>query len=76
MKLTLNGAKRSKTQAFRIRFLGAKVRIWSGQWHAWWRDNGNGYTDEIGEAGIYAFADAWRRTHHCGPEKKIEYHSV
>jgi len=76
MKITLNGAKRSKKKMFLVRFVAVKVHIYSRQWNTWWRPDGNGYTNEIEEAGIYTFEDAWRRTCHCGPEKKIEFHSV
>lgn len=51
----------------------AKVRIYSREHHCWWRANGSGYSTDIAEAGIYTFEDAFARSHHCGPEKGIEY---
>jgi len=53
--------------------LDAKVRIYSREHHAWWRANGSGYAEDIADAGIYTFQDAWGRSSHCGPEKQIEY---
>jgi hypothetical protein len=53
---------------------GAKVHIYSGQWGAWWRSNGCGYTDAIELAGIYSIEDAWKRVSHCGLEKRISFH--
>lgn len=49
------------------------VRIWSKQWHAWWKFGGSGYTDDINNAGVFDIKDAWKRTSHCGPEKGIIY---
>ncbi len=71
MKRTLNGMKRHPN--IRERFAGKSVRIWSDQWKQWWRPDANGYTPEIAEAGVYDFEDAWNRSHHCGPGKKIVY---
>lgn len=42
----------------------------------YWRPGGQGYTDDPEKAGRFTFADAYRRTHHCGPEKGIEYHAA
>ncbi|MCP4493157.1 MAG: hypothetical protein GY820_38535 [Gammaproteobacteria bacterium] len=52
-----------------------KVMIWSNQWGAWWRQSG-GYTDDIEQAGVFEIADAWKRSGHCGPEKRITYQEV
>lgn len=52
------------------------VRIWSGQWSAWWRHPANGYTDQISAAGVYTGAEAWAHTHHSGPEKQILFQRV
>jgi hypothetical protein len=54
----------------------AKVYIWSGQWNAYWGENGGGYTNRIADVGIYDIEDAWRRVSHCGIEKKIEFQIV
>lgn len=70
-RLTLAYLQR-KPEAQR-RFEGKRVRIWSGQWQSWWRPEGNGYTNLLVEAGVYTFEDAWRRSSHCGPEKRISY---
>jgi len=48
-----------------------RVRIWSGQWSAWWLPPANGYTNQIDEAAVYDIEDAWEHVFHCGPEKKI-----
>ena len=48
-----------------------KVVIWSGEHRAWWNPGGNGYTDDIKEAGQFSAKDAWRRVAHCSPEKRI-----
>lgn len=53
-----------------------KVRIWSGDRHAWWREHGRGYTTDREAAGIYDREDAVRRTAHCGPEKGIRIEPV
>lgn len=74
MKLTLNAMKRNP--ALLDRFAGKPVRIWSGQWRQWWLPHASGYTNDAARAGVYAFSDAWDRSSHCGPEKKIEYHTL
>ena len=53
-----------------------KVIIWSGQWEAWWRKNGSGYTDNIKLAGIFSISEAWKRVNHCGPENRIILQSI
>lgn len=64
----------------RAYFADKHVRIWSGQWKRWWlrQPDGSacGYTSEVSEAGIFPFPDAWDRSCHCGPEKKIVYEIV
>lgn len=51
----------------------AKVRIYSREHHCWWRANGSGYAEDIADAGVYTFEDAFARSHHCDPSKGIEY---
>lgn len=48
------------------------VRIRSGR-GVWWRAGGHGYTDQVHEAGVYTFEEAWKASSHCGPEKGIVY---
>lgn len=59
----------------KARLLGRKVMIRSREHNALWREGGHGYTmcDREWEAGLYDFAEAWRTSSHCGPEKGIEY---
>lgn len=53
--------------------LGSRlVRIYSGQWGAYWRPDRSGYTG-FAESGVYTFADAFDASGHCGPEKRIIY---
>ena len=52
------------------------VRIWSGEWETYWSPGGRGYTPDGLQAGVWEFEDAYKRTNHCGPEKKIEYRVV
>lgn len=54
----------------------ANVRIFSGQWGQYWLSNGQGYTNQRDEAGIYSIQDAYNRIYHCGLEKKIELHLI
>lgn len=78
MRVTLNGINRKGLVEWRgrERFLGKTVRIWSAEHRAWWRPNGNGYTSQPDQAGLYDFADAYDATKHCGPEKQIAYEVV
>jgi hypothetical protein len=56
------------------RFLqGHFVRIYSMEHGCYWRDNYAGYTYYKEAAGVYAFEDAFKNTHHCGPEKGIHF---
>jgi len=50
-----------------------KVRIYSGQWKAFWRVSGQGYTENQEESDILDMDVAIAQTRHCGPEKKIQY---
>lgn len=47
--------------------------IWSGEWQAYWREAGNGYTKSATEAGLFTIEAAYARTRHCGPEKQIAF---
>lgn len=58
------------------RFGIGPVRIWSGQWGAWWRKDGAGYTDDITQAGEFLTHDAWRHISGAGPEKRIDVVSI
>jgi hypothetical protein len=55
------------------RYAGTYVRIWSNEHEAYWRANASGYCTDGLEAGVYAFEDAWERTKHCDPEKRITF---
>lgn len=50
-----------------------KCLIWAGDGGCYWKENCCGYTG-LAEAGIFSFEDAYNVSHHCGPEKGIEYH--
>lgn len=78
MRVTLNGIQRVGLANWkaRERWLGRKVRIWSGEHHAWWRPERSGYTLHPEAAGIYDFSDAYDSTRHCDPSKKISYEAV
>ncbi|MCA0973452.1 hypothetical protein LCL99_03100 [Halomonas denitrificans] len=67
MKLTQQHIKKHPEKLVRF----DRVRIWSGEWHMWWRCSAQGYTADMDEAGVFDAYDAWERVAHCGPEKKI-----
>lgn len=75
--LSLQAIKRAEEKGIRCQkardFRGRHVRIWSAEHGCYWRPEAAGYTQDKLEAGLYIFEDAVRRTHHCGPEKKIFY---
>jgi len=74
---TLQGIKNLKrVDYWRFTHGDKKCYIYSKEWHRYWRANGNGYTDKVEEAGVYTLAEAIKWTHHCGPEKKIEYRFI
>ena len=52
------------------------VYIWSDEHRAFWRPNGSGYTSNPLDAGVYTFREAYEKTAHCGPEKKIMFYPV
>lgn len=56
--------------------MGKSVRIWSGQWKLWWREEGAGYTHDESKAWVTTFESAYAVSKHAGPEKKIEYCEV
>lgn len=77
-RVTLNGIKQRGLVNWKARekWLHRRVRVWSEEHRAWWRPTGNGYTTAEAGAGVYDFADAYERTKHCGPEKRIEFFFV
>ena len=72
----LTSMQRKGGERTKVKFSGKHVRIWSAEWRAWWRPKAQGYTGNIEEAGVFPFDDAWARSHHCGPEKRISYHEA
>jgi hypothetical protein len=71
-RISLEEAKESEGRRNQL-LQASKVRIWSGQWMAWWRPDASGYADEPDRAGIYSGANAWERSKHAGPEKRLAY---
>jgi hypothetical protein len=53
-----------------------KVRIYSAEHGAFWRNTGQGYTLELSESSIWDMEEAVTRTYHCGPEKMIQFISA
>jgi len=49
------------------------VRIFSAEHSAFWRGEGNGYTEFASVSKVWLCKDAVARTRHCGPEKKIQF---
>jgi hypothetical protein len=76
MKRLLTSMRRKGGERTKAKFTGKMVRIWSGEWQAWWRPKSCGYTNDITQAGIYTFQEAWATSAHCGPEKRIIYEIV
>ena len=70
-KLKLEDVKRWPETA--SGWLDKEVLIWSGEHRAWWNPHAAGYTPHKSLAGRYPFKEAYVRTHHCGPEKKIVF---
>ncbi|MCW5722048.1 MAG: hypothetical protein KIS86_12985 [Devosia sp.] len=76
MRRRLTSMKRKGGERTKVKFAGKLVRIWSGARGAWWRPGSCGYTNDIAQAGIYSFEDAWATSSHCGREKRIAYEIV
>ncbi len=55
---------------------GKRVRIYSREHRAWWREGGHGYTTVESDAGIFDFNDAYSHTWRCDPSKQIVYEVV
>ena len=74
--VTLKGIRRVGLARWKGRewWNGKKVHIWTDEHCGWWRQKAQGYTENLDEAGVYDFADAYKRTKHCGPEKRIIYY--
>lgn len=52
------------------------VRIYSAEWGAYWRGTGQGYTQNPEDSAILGIEEAYKKTRHCGPEKRIQYVAV
>ena len=52
------------------------VRIYSAEWESFWRGKGNGYTPDPLESKVWKAKEAFERTQHCGPEKRIQFVAV
>ena len=50
-----------------------RVRIYSAEHRAWWRNTGQGYTLNPFKSAVWDVRDAFNRTSHCGPEKQIQF---
>lgn len=67
MRITLESVKAGESP-----FLPTDiVLIYSAERAAYWRSQGAGYTECQRDAGRYTMQDAWNRTAHMGPEKRI-----
>lgn len=77
-RVTLAGINRAGLSNWkaRERWNRKSVHIWSGEHCMWWRPFAAGYTDVVANAGIWTFPDAYEKTKHCGPEKKISYYAT
>lgn len=73
MRRKLVSMQRKGGERTRAKMAGKQVWIWSAEHCAWWRPERCGYTVHRDVAGVYLFEDAWNATHHCGPEKRIEF---
>lgn len=51
----------------------SKVRIYSAEHMAYWRGTGQGYTLDKSESALWDFEDAFKRTNHCCPQKRIQF---
>ena len=76
LRHTLMAMKRKGGERTRAKLEGKMVRVWSGQWRAWWRPGAAGYTSDCSAAGVYPFADAWAHTRHCDRDKLIVFEVV
>ncbi len=50
-----------------------RVRIYSAEHHAYWRGTGQGYTDQTESSTVMDIEEAFAKTRHCGPEKRIRF---
>jgi len=73
---SLKAMKRRGGERTKAKMARKLVMIWSGEHHAFWRDGGCGYVETKDGAWVLPFEDAFRTTHHCGPEKRIVYVEV
>jgi len=65
-----------KDPNLRAKWADKLVYIYSGIKQAYWRPGSHGYTDRVGEVGVYDFATAWRETGDAREEDYIEYEEV
>ena len=50
-----------------------RVRIYSAEHGAFWRGTGSGYTDNPEESQVWMATEAFMKTRHYGPLKKIQF---
>jgi hypothetical protein len=53
-----------------------RVRIYSAEHGLYWRKSGQGYTANSAESDVWTCGEAFLRTRHCGPEKRIQFVAV
>jgi len=56
--------------------VGKQCYIYSGQWMAWWCDDGGGYTNKFENRGIYEVSELKNWVGHCGSEKQIKFELI
>lgn len=77
LPLAVLSLERVKSRPRLVQYLSRRwVRIWSHEWHTWWREEGAGYTDTVPCSGIYSGDDAFARTWHCCPKKQIRFEII
>jgi hypothetical protein len=74
-RVKLNGIRRRGLIEWRARaaWCDRHVLIWSNEHGAYWRPSAQGYTDDVNQAWVLPFPDAFEEVKHCGPEKRIEF---
>jgi hypothetical protein len=69
----LASMQRKGGEKVRAKFAGKRVLIYSNEHSAFWRSDYCGYTIHREAAGVYDFADAWKKLADCGADKQIAF---